>query len=163
MEKVGAEESYMNLCGQLYKTKFEWFIPNDDNRINDGFDLRDEFSALSSLEINEIDNDVSYSDISVLEVLIALCYRVSYDSTLSVNDCFWEFIHNLDLQKYTDNHYSKSSYNQIHRKVHRFINREYLPDGTGGLFPLKNPKENQQNVELWFQMSAYLIENDLIT
>jgi hypothetical protein len=163
LQQVGAEGSYMNLCGQLYKTKFKWFIPNDDNRMNDGFELRNQYLELESLGINELDNDILFSDCSVLEVLIGLCHRVSFDSVLSVDDCFWEFIHNLDLQNYTDTNYNESSYNQIAKKVSKFINRKYLPDGTGGLFPLKNPRENQQKVELWFQMSAYLIENDLIT
>ena len=163
LEMVGAEKSYSNLCGQLYKTKFDWFIPNDDNRMNDGFDLREEYLETSSLGINELDNDILYSDCSVLELIIGICRRISYESFMSIDDAFWELISNLELEKYTDNNYTKTSYNQIDRKVKTFIDRKYRPDGHGGLFPLKNPQEDQRNVELWYQMSAYLLENNLLT
>ena len=32
-------------------------------------------------------------------------------------------------------------------------------NGTGGLFPLKRPRVNQRRVEVWYQMSEYLMEN----
>jgi hypothetical protein len=38
------------------------------------------------------------------------------------------------------------------------VNREYDPDGRGGLFPLDGTHANQREVELWYQMQAYIIE-----
>jgi hypothetical protein len=32
-------------------------------------------------------------------------------------------------------------------------------DGSGGLFPLKNPQQNQRTTEIWYQMNAWLMEN----
>jgi hypothetical protein len=42
----------------------------------------------------------------------------------------------------------------------RVIRREYEPDGTGGFFPLQNPLEDQTQVEIWYQMAAYINELD---
>lgn len=159
VSKVGAKESYMSLCGQLYNTKFDWFVPNDDNRITDGLQLRQEY--LEDFE-DGIVTDMLYSDCSVLEVIIGICYRFSYDSMLDIDDCFWDIINNLGLESHTDNNYTKTSETNVSKKVERFINRTYAKTGDGGLFPLNNPKEDQTKIEIWYQMSAYLMENNLL-
>jgi hypothetical protein len=38
------------------------------------------------------------------------------------------------------------------------INRTYLPDGTGGFFPLIRPDGDQTQIELWYQLNAYVEE-----
>lgn len=149
----------MSLCGQLYNTKFDWFVPNDDNRITDGLQLRQEY--LEDFE-DGIVTDMLYSDCSVLEVIIGVCYRFSYDSLLDVDDCFWDIINNLQLERYTDLSYTRSSERQVATKVDRFINRTYKPNGQGGLFPLSKAHEDQTKIEIWYQMSAYLMENNLL-
>ena len=40
-----------------------------------------------------------------------------------------------------------------------FINRQYEANGEGGLFPLKGVCEDQREVEIWYQMNAYLYEH----
>lgn len=35
--------TYWSLLRQLYTTEFVWTVPNDDNRVEDGRDLRYEF------------------------------------------------------------------------------------------------------------------------
>ena len=159
VSKVGANESYMSLCGQLYNIKFDWFVPNDDNRITDGLQLRQEY--LEDFE-DGIVTDMLYSDCSVLEVIIGICYRFSYDSMLDIDDCFWDIVNNLQLEKYTDNSYTRTSEKQVATRIDRFINRTYRPNGQGGLFPLSKPHEDQTKVEIWYQMSAYLMENNLL-
>ena len=37
--------------------------------------------------------------------------------------------------------------------------RSYAFDGYGGLFPLRKPHQDQRNIEIWYQMQAYLMEN----
>jgi hypothetical protein len=36
--------------------------------------------------------------------------------------------------------------------------RTYLPNGQGGFFPLIDFEEDQTQVELWYQMSAFIRE-----
>jgi hypothetical protein len=40
----------------------------------------------------------------------------------------------------------------------RLIWRNYAPNGEGGFFPLENPREDQTQVELWYQMNSYVNE-----
>jgi hypothetical protein len=81
---------------------------------------------------------------------------------LDIDDCFWDIVNNLHLEKYTDNNYTRSSEKQVATRIDRFINRTYRPNGQGGLFPLIKPHEDQTKVEIWYQMSAYLMENNLL-
>ncbi len=44
--------------------------------------------------------------------------------------------------------------------LERLIWRQYQEDGQGGFFPLAWPEQDQREVELWYQMNAYLAENE---
>jgi hypothetical protein len=46
----------------------------------------------------------------------------------------------------------------IRERAERMVARGYDENGNGGLFPLKNPKEDQRKVEVWMQLNAYIIE-----
>jgi hypothetical protein len=39
----------------------------------------------------------------------------------------------------------------------RLIERTYKPNGEGGFFPLPQTDEDQTKVEIWYQMSAYIL------
>ena len=41
-------------------------------------------------------------------------------------------------------------------KIYIFLNREYEPNGKGGLFFIRNCKEDLRNVEIWAQLCWYL-------
>jgi hypothetical protein len=44
--------------------------------------------------------------------------------------------------------------------IDRFLSRKYDYNGVGGIFPLrKGASEDQRNVEIWYQMQSYLMEN----
>ena len=45
--------SFWSLEAQLHRKQFSWFVPNDDNRIEDGKDLRFEF--MDKYEIEDAD------------------------------------------------------------------------------------------------------------
>lgn len=141
--------SWVILLEQLHTTPFDWFIPNDDNRIEDGCELRSEFI-----------NGPFESDgrCSVLEMLIALSRRASFESYSTPAEWFWHLMSNLDLAKYTDEVYMDLDSNEVDHILHRMINRRYDYDGLGGLFPLREPTQDQRQVELWYQMSSYLLE-----
>src|SRR3982750_3799844 len=125
---------------QLYKTQFVWLIPNDDNRMMDGLDLRHEF-----LKHERIDPDSEWLSLgcSVLEMLIALSRALSFTANEGgARDWFWVMMHNAGLTEYNDAEpYSEDEVSEI---VERIIWRTYNPDGTGGLFPLEYPDQNQQ-------------------
>lgn len=144
----------MNLCSWLHTKQFTGGIPNDDNRAEDGKKLRGEF--LEQSLVRELPSD---KPCSVLEMLVALALRMDYIVSRAPDDhlvgkYFWEFIDNLGLD--ISNTHSDIENTEILRT---FLGREYSYNGSGGLFPLRNPKKDQRKVEIWYQMMAYIEEN----
>jgi hypothetical protein len=101
----------------------------------------------------------------MLEFLIALSIRLSetvYDHNYPDQTAhwFWVLIRNMGLDIYSDD----SPFEEIHYSIGsafwRLNSRTYAFDGSeGGLFPLREPSEDQRKVEVWYQMMAYLREN----
>ncbi len=139
---------------QLFLMEFVWFIPNDDNRAEDGRELRREF--LEAEGITDVDPNWVSLGCSVLEMLIALSRRLTFEAEGESSEWFWTLIANAGLDRYTDaRRFHRDAVTDI---LERIIWRTYQPDGRGGLFPLQRAHEDQRDVELWYQMSAYLLE-----
>lgn len=148
--------TYWSLIRDLYKKQFIWIVPNDDNRVEDGRDLRREF-----LEECEVSNpDPAWMDLgcSMLEMLIALSRRLSFEVDGEPRVWFWHLLETVDLHKYNDKVYNRDAKRTIDETLDRIIWRNYDPDGTGGFFPLRDPQKDQREVELWYQAAAYLVE-----
>lgn len=149
--------SYWNLCQQLHSREFVWLVRNDDNRVEDGKALRYEF-------IRDQGNDgvdVYWLELgcSMLEMFVALAGRASYATDREPGEWIWKFLQNLHLDKFNDANWKPSSRAAVDQKIDTMVYRTYAPTGRGGLFPLRNPAEDQTKVELWYQMSAYLLEH----
>lgn len=142
--------TYWSLMRLLYTTEFVWLIPNDDNRVEDGRNLRYEF--LDHHRDVKADQEWLGLGCSFLEMLIALSRRLQFEAGGTIRDWFWHFVKTL-LQESDDLHFDEPSAKQA---VDGVIWRTYRPNGDGGLFPLKHYLEDQRRVELWYQMSAYL-------
>lgn len=150
--------SYWELARQLYETPFIWTVPNDDNREGDGKELRIEFIYEKLLD--ELDPIWMDLDCSMLEMLIGLARRTAFEADGDVGEWFWIFLQNLDLRGYTDEVYDQDVSDIVDRILDRVNERSYRRNGAGGLFPLRNAEKDQRKVELWYQMSAYLLENE---
>jgi hypothetical protein len=153
------ERTYWHLLRQLYTTEFVWLIPNDDNRVNDGKELRDEF--LDDHHIRDVDPHWMNEPCSFLEMMIALSRRIAFQVDGKTRDWFWHLIENLDLQRCNDAYFNEQLSAVVTETVDRVIWRQFYFNGHGGLFPLRNPERDQRKVEIWYQMHAYLIENNL--
>lgn len=145
------------LCEQLYITRFDGWLPNDHNRAEDGKELREEFLDETGTRANRMWREL---ECSMLEMLIGLSRRASYQSRKAPSWWFWKFMTHLSIRKYTDERYNDGIRIAIARVLDRVNDRTYYTDGQGGLFPLKNPRRDQTKVEIWYQMSAYLQEQD---
>lgn len=66
---------------------------------------------------------------------------------------FWGMIINLGLGCMTDDQYDEEYVESV---VRRFLNREYEPDGRGGLFRVRRCEYDLRNVEIWDQLGWYL-------
>lgn len=131
----------------------------------DGLDLRYEF--LSQHPPLRADRDWLELDCSMLEMLIALAIRADFETDTGaiaggVEGWFWKFMDNVRLSQYIDALINAKSLGVIDRTLETINNRTYKPNGRGGLFPLRKPQKDQREVELWYQLSAYLLENNYV-
>ena len=148
--------SYRNLLQILYTNQYVWLIPNDDNRAEDGKYLRYEF--LESEGIEQHPKDYYWMDLgaSFLEFLVALCRRLEFETDMDASSWFMELLENLDLKQFNDRAHLNQAY--VESVLERVNWRTYSPNGGGGLFPLDNPSRDQRKVEIWYQLSAYILE-----
>ena len=159
----------------LFKIPFIPSVPNDENRAIDGMSLRDAYidSRYSWTTGHPRYDDEQWqaflrSSCSMLEMMIALAIRISFDTEgfgedTSVSYWFWKMIDNIgcdvtDYQMVTDQRVKA----KCETRILEVVDRRYSANGVGGLFPLSNPNGDQRKVELWYQMSAYLIEKQYV-
>ncbi len=171
-EMVGveqADDSYWILAKELHERKFYSLVPHDENRALDGMELREEYLR----DCNYPKYVDILGDCSVLEMLIGLARRMEFEMTDPfdlentmdrTSYWFWEMLDNLGLTKYTDSAYADlkdEAIVYVDWIVDNLLKRKYEPNGNGGLFPLHDFHENQCNVEIWYQMAAYLAERSV--
>lgn len=157
------EAEHRKLLRYLHSVEFRWHVPNDDNRIGDGKDLRTKYCETHHILVTD---EIHAAGASVLEVLIALADRMDdqlyepfVDSRSSV--WFWIFVSNLGLAGFTDKlWYGRRSEGVTLEVLNTWMDRKYDRSGVGGIFPLFRPNQpDQRKVELWYQLMAYLDEN----
>jgi len=151
--------TYWNLFRILFKHEFLWIIPNDDNRCQDGKDLRIEFLRSRGIDPEDVDPHWLDEGCSMLELFLGLARRLAFITNAEPDEWFWELLENLDLRKYNDSVHIPERH--VRKNIlDRVIFRTYRRNGHGGLFPLEHPQEDQREVELWYQLNAYLRERD---
>lgn len=147
---------YTFLLGCLWKKEFYSIIDHDNNRGSDGLLLREQYG----FGIND------FGPARCLEVLLVLAKScsdgfVGSKVPRSYQLVFWDFLRNLDLDRYDNGKDGWSGphvYFEIDEKLSSWLERRYSKDGNGGIFPLKDSNKNQKKVELWYQMQNYIIE-----
>lgn len=151
--------SYWKLARQLYAKEFIWLVSNDDNRAADGVTLRTQF--VDEMGADKIDPAWADLGCSMLEMLIALARRAEYQTIdIPSSDWFWMMMDNLNLRRFADSVYDVPCNDErIDDILETVIYRTYDYDGSGGIFPLKNPATDQRKVELWYQLNGYILEN----
>lgn len=152
--------SYRKLLMRLHNTEFISIIRNDQNRAEDGENLRYRFAK------NKIvDEPVDYileclaGPCSVLEMMIALANRCEEDYMDDpaygnrMGQWFWGMITNLNLGSMIDIQYDKDRVDEI---LYKFLHRKYDSDGRGGLFRVRNSTIDMRKIEIWYQMCYFL-------
>ncbi len=145
--------THWGLFRKLFTTEFLWFIPNDDNRAEDGRALRDEFVNMRHVSA---DDNWMRLGCSMLEMLIALARHAAFETGMTRRSWFWEMIGNLGLVNCADDRdpFPEEMVDDILQTV---IWRTYKEDGTGGLFPVPFARD-MPKVEIWYQLQRYIIE-----
>lgn len=151
--------TYVTLATQLHHKSFRWFVPFDENHAAQGAELRDEFMREMQLP--------SYRGVcTVLEMLIALSRRCERTSFVWRGDdgpafWFWHMMHNIGLDRFTDEYYAgnPNADDEVDEILEVLLRRTYDRKGNGGLFPLREPPNDQRKTTLWYQLNYYMIEN----
>ena len=66
---------------------------------------------------------------------------------------FWEMMTNLGIGNMFDERFDAEF---VEEKVSIFLDREYAPNGKGGLFYIKGCQDDLRDVEIWTQLCWYL-------
>ena len=159
-KKITKEKSYKRLLSILNDALFIYQIQMDENRKTDGIDLRySRFGWENNLNSSIIDQCFDKDDCSVLEMLVALAIRCE-ENFMQDNDrgnrtakWFWKMVENMGLMSYDDDNWDEDEVIFI---IDRFLNREYEPDGRGGLFYIPDTGVDLRDVEIWCQLCWYL-------
>lgn len=157
MKEVDSSPTHWQLLTRIHRTEFVWIVSGDDNRAEDGKELRRDFILEA-----ELPDDEEWRLIigcSVLEMLIAFARRAEFQDETPTHIWFWEFIRNLGLNDFDDNHFDPYAVDDI---LQNFIWRTYEPTGLGGLFPIEDPMSDQREVEIWYQFCEYLVDQERV-
>lgn len=147
---------YRRLLIELHSIEFRYSIRMDENRADDGIRLRYRYAMQKG---HEEYVDYLNGPCSVLEMMVALAIRCEEDimDDPSYGDrtgqWFWHMIVNLGLGSMTDDRFDKR---YVRERIDIFLNREYEPNGKGGLVTIKNCKHDLRTVEIWYQLNLYL-------
>ena len=160
--KYSRRKSWRKLFRLLHETEFIYILEMDANRADDGCDLRYRFAYETHCDAQDVEQALDHWPCSVLEMMVALaqrCEETITDDPESGNRTgkwFFEMIESLGLLDMDDEHFDKVVCADI---LDRFMRREYLPDGRGGLFVVDDGVHDMRDTEIWYQMMWYLNED----
>lgn len=154
-----ASKTYWELLAYLHSVEFTWKLPMDENRADDGRDLRYRFGYVAGYSSREVARNLDVSPCSVLEMMVALAIRCE-EAIMSdpeqgdrTGQWFWEMVVNLGLGYMDDSRFDIDRASSV---VGRLLSRTYRKDGGGGLFRIEGARDDMRKIEIWYQMCAYL-------
>lgn len=148
--------TYNRLLAFLHDVEFTYFVPYDENRAAEGIALRYRYCLLHDCE------DLEWcltGPCSVLEMMVALAIRceesIMDDPEIGdrTGQWFWGMITNMGIGAMHDANYDEALVSDV---VARFLDRDYEPDGRGGLFRVRNWHRDMRTAEIWHQLMAYI-------
>ena len=144
----------------LHNIPFTYILERDDNREEDGCDLRNEYNIPSEFSV-EMEEAFFAHWCSVFEMLIGLAIRVDDEfigdpADEHPEDFFIEMLENLGLTKFVGRRYREQDVIKI---VQRWLDRQFDKDGRGSPFPVHHDHRDQRKIEIWDQMNSYISEN----
>lgn len=152
--------SYSKLFDKLHSIEFFWVLDLDGNRAGDGIDLREAFRyemGYSDIDIKCLDGPCSF-----LEMLVALSMKcgngiLAGEPFDGVEYCFWEMMRTSHLEECVNRIFSDDKVEEI---AYNIMNRDFGPNGEDGLFIVHNPRTDMRNVDFWYQMNWFVVENE---
>lgn len=156
--------SFRKLLIFLHSQVFHPACKTDECRAEDGLDLRFRFARQNNIPYPQMLKNFKGALCSMLEMMVALAIRIEEhimeDSSAGnrVGQWFWTMVVSLGLAAMDDTRFDESRASFI---IERFNRRDYKPNGAGGLFTLSYPVEDMRTLDIWYQLMAYLNENEV--
>ena len=150
----GENKPFNRLLQYLHDTEFTYLILKDENRAEDGISLRYRFAYETGLPEVFLEGPCS-----VLEMMIALCIRaeetIMDDPEIGdrTGQWFWGMVRSLGLNGMYDLAYDEDYVQEV---ILNFLNRDYEPDGRGGLFTIRGCRDDLRDIEISVQRNWYL-------
>lgn len=152
--------TFWDVLRVLYKTEFVWIVPNDENRIADGRALREDFLKKERIRLRRSEQNWIELGCSMFELMVGLAIRLESQADKGkAHYWFWELMDNIGLGGFNDS--VEVPVSHVEEVLEMVIQRYYKKNGYGGFFPLENPQQDQREIELWYQLSAYVLEREL--
>ena len=153
--------THWKLYRLLYQMEFTYFVKNDENRAADGLNIRKRF--VDETQLNRNSENVVWLDqpCSMLEVLLGMASRLEFMAGGAAKDWFWEMLENagITFSISSDAYWDGQVREGIVARLDLINKRKYSKNGEGGFFPCLNTNKDMRKVELWYQMSEYVIED----
>lgn len=142
---------YRRLLMILHNTEFIVEVPADRHRAADGVELRQDFMRESYLPRDPLWEELPCS---IFELLVAFAQRAAFLTDWPEKKWFWEMMTNLGLDQFRQ--VSKSDEPIIKEILDIFVTRSYDRFGRGGLFPMNSTRNDQRQIEIYYQFCEYL-------
>lgn len=158
-EQYSGKTTYHKLMRRLHEIDFEYTLPMDGNRAEDGADLRYKFAYENHYDGRMIAVYLDDRPCSVLEMMIALAIRCEEhimddpDVGNRTGQWFWNMIVSLGLGGMADDRFNKKRVDIV---IEKFLRRDYDWDGKGGLFTVEHSRRDMRSVDIWYQMCYYI-------
>lgn len=123
------------------------FIGKDRNRAEDAICMKKHYL---------FDNYSEPELCSVLEMMIALSHRLNSEYIYTNDVPGGWIIFNDMLQSMTLSPEYVNRIDDIHYNIIRMLQREYRPNGFGGLFYVKHFRGDMRKMEIWDQAMVYI-------
>lgn len=156
--------SFHKLLAFLFQQDFIPSCEMDESRAEDGRDLRYRFAQEKSIPYAALNSATSGMSCSMLEMMVGLSIRIEEhimaDSEAGnrVGQWFWSMVVSLGLAAMDDARFNEGRAQFI---IDRFNQRAYQPNGAGGLFTLISPNVDMRQLDIWYQLMAYLNESNM--
>lgn len=157
------KKEFNTVLALLHETEFYYSIELDGNRAADGIDLRSDFAECNGWDYREVRKELNLSSCTVLEMMVGLAKRIECgimgddrygDRT---GEWFWYMMRSMGMDELNDRNFMRTwDKNTFSKIVEHMLRRKYARDGCGGLFHVRGFRGDMREIEIWYQMQAYL-------
>lgn len=159
MQGSQSASKYKDFFNLLHEIEFTYCLPMDENREQDGINLRARFLY----EHNYKEENLYYLEnpCSVLEMMVALTLRCEENLAWDPYECgdrtgvwFWKMVSNIGLIGHIEGNNFDSVF--VNDKISKCLERNYQPNGRGGFFIVQKAPKDMRDVDIWTQANWYL-------